>query len=433
MSRRTEARPKANGQTKSRTAPAWPAPTILANVREIGLGQIEPDPDQPRQAIDPDELARLADTIRARGLLQPIRVRELTGEGHRYQIVAGERRWRAAELAGLVRIPCVVVQGEDDPVETLLDQVAENTGRLGLAPLEEARAFQRILEAKGWTQGQLAAQVGVNQSDVSKRLALLRLPGEVCVLIEDGLLDGSSAYELSKLADVWEQIDLAGLAVSNGWTRGQVAELVKLPAALRQWVRDGEMTIAAAAAEAREPTPSAPRPGAPATDDGAAAVAADATPGPPPAGPMDGQAGVPGTSIPERPAVIPGESAGDDRRGLERLCDRIEAEDAALRERGAHVRTALLEADDHHVTIVTGRDPECPALVTVTSNGEGHPSIARALWLALGEALRAWPEEWARCNRCSAPRPLGENPCRECGCPEFRIEMVGGNSSQVEG
>jgi hypothetical protein len=136
------------------------------------------------------------------------------------------------------------------------------------------------------------------------------------------------------------------------------------------------------------------------------------------------------------PAAIPGESTpavAAEPSGLESICDRIDAEDADLRKRGAHVRTALLEADDHHVTIVTGRDPECPTLVTVTSNGEGHPSIARALWLALREALATWPEEWARCNGCNVARPLGEHPCPNCPCLEFRISAVDGGRWTVDG
>lgn len=467
-------------------APAWPAPTILANVREVRLGQIEPDPDQPRREIDPDELARLADTIRARGLLQPIRVRPLKGEGHRYRIIAGERRWRAAEMAGLAKIPCVVVEGDDDPVEVLLDQVAENTGRLGLAPLEEAWAFAKILETKGWTQGQLAAQVGVGQSDVSKRLALLKLAPEVQGIVAAGNLDASSAYELRRLGE-WDQIDLANRAFTEQWSRDRVIQEVE-----------------------RQLTPPPPPVPSPDTDAGAAPGPPDAGAGiapaessgeprgPDAADPDDwrslrlaevltitladalkldwgletlGQLGdaladgetledlalEPAEAVAVREAlmklreekgwgpqegflaewlipdrtreVIRGESPGAAIRngadGLERLCDRFDLEDKDLTRRGSHVRTSRVTDDGVFVTIATGRDPEKTTLVTVSSGGKEYPSIVASLWLALREAQLSWPEEWRLCNRCNAARPPCEPLCA-CGCPEFRCEVVGG-------
>jgi ParB family chromosome partitioning protein len=419
-----------NGVLPRPSAPAWPAPTILANVRVIPLAQLEPDPDQPRKEFDPETIADLAGSIVEVGQLLPLRVRPLKGEGHRYAIVDGERRWRAAQHAGRTTLQCVVVEGHDDAGEVLIEQLAANEAREGLSPMEQAEGYLRAQELSGLSQSELARRIGVNQPLVAKRLALLKLDGHVQDLVRAGELDASSAYELRRLPSI-DQAEVAALACAGGWTRARVIEEV----------------------ERLLNPPTAPIPSVPIMDDAPARRAEDAAPEPP-AGPGIGQAGAPGKFaagairiVPADQAAIPGESNEPDPisrhlerveritaepRDLESLCDRIEAEDAALRERGAHVRTALLEPDDHHVTIVTGRDPECPALVTVTSNGEGHPTIPRALWLALAEALRAWPEEWARCNRCNAARPMGENPCRECGCPEFRCEMVGGDQSRGE-
>jgi ParB family chromosome partitioning protein len=386
---KTKAKPS-NGTPARPAAPAWPAPTIASNVRIIPLSQIEPDPDQPRKEFDADDLAGLAGSLAELGQLQPLRVRRRKESDHIYLIVEGERRWRAAHQASLRTLQCVIVEGHDDPGEVLLEQLAANEARQELMPLEQAAGYLRAQELTGLSQSELARKVGVKQSTISKRLALLRLPAEVQDLVASGDLDAATAYELRTL-DAPDAVDLAALACAEGWTRDRTIQEV---------------------ARQLNPPPPPPVPSAPDTDAGTAAMPAAGAPPEPSAGPGIGQAGAPGKFeagairiVPVPPPTSPGElppGPGPGRvliydrplaakpHALESLCDRIDVEDAALRHRGAHVRSALLELDDHHVIIVTGRDPECPTLVTIASNGEGHPSIVEALELALAEARRHW-------------------------------------------
>jgi ParB family chromosome partitioning protein len=122
---------------------------------EIPIDRINRDPAQPREEFEPAALARLADSIRARGLLQPVRVRWSEEQG-RYVLIAGERRWRASKMAGLSTLTCIVADGELSPAELLADQVTENLLREDLIPSERARAYRTLMALNGWSGNQLA-------------------------------------------------------------------------------------------------------------------------------------------------------------------------------------------------------------------------------------------------------------------------------------
>ena len=148
------------------------------NAFEVPVDKIVPDPNQPRKVFTPEELQDLSDSIRGRGLLQPIRVR-WDEEREKYVIVAGERRWRAAIMAGKATITCVIVEGEMNDGEILHDQLVENCLRSNLQPIEQAEAFKALMDAKGWSAARLAEEIHIRDSTVFKALALLELPGEV--------------------------------------------------------------------------------------------------------------------------------------------------------------------------------------------------------------------------------------------------------------
>lgn len=182
--------------------------------------------DQPREEFEEAALGRLAESMRTRGQLQPIRVRWDEGRGV-YLIIAGERRWRAAMLAGISTLSCVVHEGEVEPTELLALQLVENALREDLRPIEQAKAYRRLMEAHGWSGNQLAKELSVDQAAVSRALALLNLPTPVQARVEAGELAPRTAYEISKLPDPDAQVELADQAVAGGITRDQVQATVK--------------------------------------------------------------------------------------------------------------------------------------------------------------------------------------------------------------
>ena len=149
----------------------------------IPIEKIQPDPDQPREEFEPEALDRLAESLKVRGQLQPIRVRWDEGRGA-YVIIIGERRWRAAVQASLPTMSCVVHDGSVDSGELLALQLVENALREDLKPVEQAKAFRRLMEANGWSGNQLAKELAVPQSAVAQALALLKLPDEVQARVE---------------------------------------------------------------------------------------------------------------------------------------------------------------------------------------------------------------------------------------------------------
>ena len=194
-----------------------------ASFQELPLDSIVPNPFQPREEFDEAGIGSLADSIEQVGVLQPILVRP-TGEGE-FQLIAGERRWRAARQAGLTLIPAIVREVRD--VGALEQAVVENLHRQDLNALEEAAAFQQLIDDFGFTQEELARRVGKSRPSVTNTLRLLNLPPAIQGLLIDGRLAAAHARALLPVEDRVEQQRLAELAVAEGWSVRQVEAAVK--------------------------------------------------------------------------------------------------------------------------------------------------------------------------------------------------------------
>lgn len=174
--------------------------------REIDLDQLRPNPDQPRQAVDDARLEELAQSIKAHGVIQPIVVTRRDGVAG-FEIIAGERRWRAAQRAGLLRVPVVV--REMAPSKRLEVALIENIQREDLNPLEEAAAYQRLADEFGMTQQQIAEAVGKERATVANYQRLLGLPAEVQTDVAAGRLTMGHARALAGLGDAEQQLAAA--------------------------------------------------------------------------------------------------------------------------------------------------------------------------------------------------------------------------------
>jgi ParB family chromosome partitioning protein len=210
----------------------WKGVVRSRDAAAIPLEMIVPDPDQPRTEFDEQDLGRLADSLRIRGQLQPCRVRWDEGRGA-YMILVGERRMRAARMAGLATLDCVIVERPIASDELLALQLVENALREDLKPVEQARAFRRLIDAKGWSTRELATELHVAQSSVVRALALLELPAEVQEQVEQGALGPTLAYEVAKLERPEDQVAVAQAAVDQGLRRSEVAELAQAVRARR--------------------------------------------------------------------------------------------------------------------------------------------------------------------------------------------------------
>lgn len=204
----------------------WTGVERLAGAQRIPVERIARDPAQPREVFAELELAELTESIRTRGILQPIRVRWDEGMGT-YVIIAGERRFRAAHAAGLRDVPAVVHDGPMSDSDILLDQLAENLIRLDLEPIEQARAFQRLMDANGWSARRLAEVLHIDHDKVNRAVRLLELPASVQEAVAGGAISPTVAYEVSKLADPRMQAEVARLAVAEGLNRLDVVEAVR--------------------------------------------------------------------------------------------------------------------------------------------------------------------------------------------------------------
>ena len=198
----------------------------------IPVEKLLPDPDQPRREFDEEELERLAESLKTRGQLQPIRVRWDAGQGA-WVIVSGERRWRAARRAGLPALACVEVKGELSADTVLEDQLVENCLRTDLKPVEQARAFEALMDRKGLSGRQLADLLNLSRMTVARALSLLELPADVLDQVEQGTLTPSAAYEVGKITDAGVQAEVARAAVAEGLTRSEVNDLVQAVKARR--------------------------------------------------------------------------------------------------------------------------------------------------------------------------------------------------------
>ena len=192
--------------------------------REVSVDAIEPNPKQPRQVFDDESLAELEHSIREFGLLQPIVVRE-TGGNH-YELVMGERRWRASQRAGLDVIPAIVRSTTDDAM--LRDALLENIHRVQLNPLEEAAAYQQLLEEFGATHEELATRIGRSRPVITNMIRLLKLPVPVQRRVAAGGLSAGHARALLGLDDPGAQEELAARIVAEGLSVRATEEAVTL-------------------------------------------------------------------------------------------------------------------------------------------------------------------------------------------------------------
>ena len=187
----------------ARTAAAEPRPG--AAVQMVDLDHLEANRQQPRRRFDDEGIDELAKSIKETGILQPILV---TRDGERFRIVAGERRTRAARLAGLTRVPVLVREGLEDR-DHLLYALVENVQRRDLTPMEEAEAYWHLKDKFGMTQEEVAERVGKDRATVANAIRLLKLPAEVRAQVEDGLLSAGHARALLALPSAADQETLA--------------------------------------------------------------------------------------------------------------------------------------------------------------------------------------------------------------------------------
>jgi len=224
-------------------ADAPPAPDAAGaeagSPRQIPVDRIDPNPEQPRRVFDPDQIERLASSLRRHGVLQPVVVRRAPGD--RYELVVGERRWRAAQAAGLAALPAVVADvAGADRLELAL---VENVQRRDLNPIELALAFRALADA-GATQEQIGARVGLDRSSIANHLRLLELPRELQQDVETGLLSMGHAKALLQLSNPERRRHLRDRMVREGLSVREAERLARAPGP----AGDGRRTRSAAQA-----------------------------------------------------------------------------------------------------------------------------------------------------------------------------------------
>lgn len=190
----------------------------------LRVADIEPNPDQPRKEFDPEALAQLAESIAAHGLIQPIVVRSAGTDGY-YQIVAGERRWRASKMAGLLEVPVLIMEMDDKKAAQVA--LIENVQREDLNPMEEAAAYRALLSEYGMTQEELSRQVGKSRSAVTNILRLLDLPDEIAAMIRDGKLSTGHAKALLAIRNPARRLGAAETVVLKALSVRETETLAK--------------------------------------------------------------------------------------------------------------------------------------------------------------------------------------------------------------
>ena len=195
--------------------------------KTLPLSKIEPRQDQPRNVFDEDALLELSSSIAEHGVIQPLTVRAL-GDGY-YQIIAGERRWRAARMAGLKEVPVYILEADDR--ETMELALVENLQREDLNPAEEARGYKALMDEYGLTQEEVANRIGKSRPVIANALRILTLPEEAVALVESGKLSTSLARTVLELEDAEKQLRAARYIVEHNLTVREAAVLVKKLAA----------------------------------------------------------------------------------------------------------------------------------------------------------------------------------------------------------
>ena len=204
------------------------ASSLLENTEGSGvtmlpIAKVEANANQPRKVFDPEALSDLADSIATHGILQPITVRRL--QSGYYQIISGERRWRAARQAGLHEVPVIIIEADDKKVMELA--LIENLQREDLNSMEEAAGYRRLMDEFGLTQEECAERVGKSRSAVANALRLLNLPEPIQAMVEDGRLSAGHARTLVSISDPALQQSIAEKVANEGLSVRQTEALVK--------------------------------------------------------------------------------------------------------------------------------------------------------------------------------------------------------------
>ena len=195
-----------------------------STINEIALDQIAPNPNQPRHDFDEESLQELANSIREIGIIQPITLRQVSE--NRFQIIAGERRWRASQLAGLKAIPAYIRTIKDESIMEMA--LVENIQREDLNPIEIALAYEHLLESPGMTQERVSERVGKSRVAITNYLRLLKLPAQVQMALQKKEIDMGHARALLGLEDPHMQLKLFNEIVKNLYSVRKVEEMVKL-------------------------------------------------------------------------------------------------------------------------------------------------------------------------------------------------------------
>ena len=194
-----------------------------SNLNEIEITQIEPNPNQPRREFDQEALAELATSIRELGIIQPITLRKM--EGGKYQIIAGERRWRASQLAGLTKIPAYIVTVEDQNAMEMA--LVENIQREDLNAIEIALAYQHLSDETGMTQAKISERVGKSRAAVTNYMRLLKLPAQVQIALKNHEIEMGHARALLAIDSPSQQIKLFKEVQVHQYSVRQVEEMVQ--------------------------------------------------------------------------------------------------------------------------------------------------------------------------------------------------------------
>ena len=192
---------------------------------KLPISQVEPGLNQPRKNFDQEALAGLTESVKIHGILQPLTVRRLAS-GY-YQIIAGERRWRAARAAGLEEVPAIIIEADDRKVMEL--GLIENLQREDLNPMEEAGGYRALIQEYGLTQEEVSQRVGKSRPAVANALRLLSLPKEVHWLLEQGIITAGHGRALLALPTAEKQMELAALIAEKGLSVRQVETMIRKP------------------------------------------------------------------------------------------------------------------------------------------------------------------------------------------------------------
>ncbi len=209
---------------------AAPVPVPQQGVQTVPIKQVAPNADQPRRDFDAAKLMELTHSIEREGIIQPIIVRRM-GPAE-YQIIAGERRWRAAAAAGLTEVPVIVRTADDEQVLELA--LVENIQREDLNPIELATAFHRMASELGLSHDQIGTRTGKERTTITNAVRLLQLPANIQNMISAKQLSAGHARALLKFEDAAMQLDIANQCVAEGWSVRQIEEFTRKPAAERK-------------------------------------------------------------------------------------------------------------------------------------------------------------------------------------------------------